>query len=159
MSDVADSSTAVGSADAEQDNPHARSVRKLADAMLRATLWPALACVVLGAIVATWWVGVPGLLGSLLGGAGAFASSLATIGLMRMTSGMPPVAVMAVALGGYLGKMLLLLLVMMLLSGVQAIHVQALAFTMLATILVCACAEVRGFQKTKIPTIVPGSSL
>jgi ATP synthase protein I len=157
MSDAADSSTATGSAEAEQGNPHARSVRKLADAMLRTAFWPALACVILGAVVATWWVGVPGLLGSLLGGVVAFASSLATIGLMRMTSEMHPMAVMTVALGGYLGKMLLLLLVMTLLGGIQAIHVQALAFTMLATILVWAGAEVRAFQKTKIPTIVPGS--
>jgi ATP synthase protein I len=156
MSDATDSMP-TGSVEAERENPHGQSVRKLANAMLSTALWPGLATVVVGTVVAAVSVGLSGMLGALIGGGIAFASSLTTIWLMRMTSGMHPMFVMVVALGGYVGKMIVLLAVMALLGGVQAIHVKALAFTMLATILVWAGAEVRAFQKTKIPTIVPGS--
>ena len=82
--------------------------------------------------------------------------SLLTIFLMRWTGGLHPMFVMAVALGGYVGKMLVLLIVMTLLGGVDALHPTSLALTMLATIMVWAGAEVVAFRKTKIPTIVPG---
>ncbi|PRX49223.1 hypothetical protein B0I33_103257 [Prauserella shujinwangii] len=139
-------------------NPHAAQVLKLADAMLRGALWPGLGTVVIGAVVATVWVGVPGLLGALVGGAVAFASSLASLWMMRRTSGMDPMALLAVALGGYIVKFLVLLGVMMLLGGVEALHPFALALTMLAVILVWATAEAIAFKRTKIPTIIPDSS-
>lgn len=151
MSEATSSPTA-----GEAENPHAASVRKLADAMLRTALWPGLITVVLGVVAATAWVGVPGLFGALVGGVVAFASSLVTIALMRWTGGMNPMFVMVAALGGYMIKMIVLLVVMTLLGGVEGIHSEALAFTMLATIMVWAGAEVLAFKKTKIPTIVPG---
>lgn len=151
MSEATDSSTPGA-----EDNPHAASVRKLADAMLRTAVGPGLLTVVLGVIVATVWVGASGLLGALIGGVVAFASSLVTIVLMRWTGGMNPMFVMVAALGGYVAKMVVLLVVMTLLGGIDAIHREALAFTMLATIMVWAGAEVLAFKKTKIPTVVPG---
>ncbi|HVV08594.1 hypothetical protein [Amycolatopsis sp.] len=139
------------------ENPHAQSVLRLADAMFRYALWPGVATVVIGAIVSVIWVGVPGLLGAIVGGIVAFASSLATLWMMRKTSAMEPMAVMAVALGGYIFKVLVLLGVMMLLRGVHALHPKALALTMLAVILVWAAAEFTAFKKTKIPTIIPSA--
>ena len=76
---------------------------------------------------------------------------------MRTTGGMNPAFVMVAALGGYVGKMLVLLVVMTLLGGIAAIHRESLAFTMLATVIVWAGAEVVAFKKTRIPTVVPGS--
>lgn len=145
-------------ATAEAPNPHAQQVLKLADAMRRQAVWPAIAAVVAGAIVATVWVGLSGLFGALVGGAVAFGSSLVTLWMMRKTAGMEPMAVMAVALGGYIFKMLVLLGVMVLLSGVAALHTYALAFTFLAVVLIWAAAEVVAFRRTKIPTIVPDSA-
>lgn len=139
----------------EAENPHARSVRKIADAMLRTAIWPAVATVVVGTLISTIWVGVPGLAGGLVGGAVGFASSLATIWMMRVTAASHPMFAMVVALAGYVGKMLVLLILMTALGGVEVLHREALALTMLATILVWAGAEVRAFQKTKIPTVVP----
>ncbi|KAA5832756.1 hypothetical protein ABT337_12650 [Saccharopolyspora hirsuta] len=138
-------------------NPHAETVRRLASAMLRTAVWPGLATVAIAAVVATALVGTTGLLGALVGGAVAFGSSLLTIWLMRFTGGMSPHFVMVAALGGYVGKMLVLLVVMTLLGGVEALHRESLAFTMLATVMVWAGAEVVAFKRTKIPTIVPGS--
>lgn len=137
------------------DNPHAQSVLKLADAMLRFALWPAVATVVIGVVVSTVLAGVPGLLGSLVGGAIAFASSLVTLFMMRKSAALDPFMVMAVAVGGYILKVLVLFGVMTGLKGVDAFNRYALAFTTLAVILVWAGAEFLAFRKTKIPTIIP----
>jgi Ca2+/Na+ antiporter len=66
-------------------------------------------------------------------------------------------AVMAVALGGYIFKILVLLGVMMLLRGVDGLHPKALALTMLAVILVWAASEFVAFRRTRIATIIPAS--
>jgi ATP synthase protein I len=142
----------------EKRNPHAESVLKLADAMKKTALWPGVATAVIGAVVATVLVGWSGLFGALIGGVIAFGSSLATLWMMRKSSGMEPMAVMAVALGGYIFKLLVLLGVMTALGGVDALHRESLAFTMLAVILVWAGAELIAFKRTKIPTIIPDSS-
>ncbi|QUH04698.1 hypothetical protein HUO13_31495 [Saccharopolyspora erythraea] len=136
-------------------DPHGDSVRRLAAAMLRTALVPGAVTAVLGAIVATVLFGVSGLVSALIGGVVAFGSSVLTIWLMRTTGGMNPMFVMVAALGGYIGKMIVLLVVMTLLGWVDGIHREALAFTMLATIMVWAGAEVVAFKRTKIPTIVP----
>ncbi|NIJ10878.1 putative anti-sigma-YlaC factor YlaD [Saccharomonospora amisosensis] len=143
--------------DTGKPNPHAQQVLKLADAMLRTALWPAVVAVLLGMIVATVLVGLPGLFGAAVGGAVAFASSLVTLWLMRKTSNMDPMAVMALALGGYILKLLVLLGVMTLLKGIDALHPYAVAFTFLAVVLVWAAAEAIAFRRTKIPTIIPDS--
>ena len=152
MSEATDSPTT-----GEEDNPHAAVVRTLANAMLRTAMWPGVLTVALGVILATVMIGTAGAVGALVGGVVAFASSLVTIALMRWTGGLNPMFVMAAALGGYILKMVVLLVVMTLLRGVEGIHTEALAFTMLATIMVWAGAEVFAFKKTKIPTIVPGN--
>lgn len=139
----------------EKTNPHAQQVLKLADAMLRTALWPAIAVVVVGAVVATVLVGTEGLLGALVGGVVAFASSLATLFMMRKSSAMEPMAVMAVALIGYVFKIVVIFGVMTLLRGVDALHTLSLALTMMAVILVWAGAEMVAFKRTKIPTIIP----
>ncbi len=134
---------------------HATFVRTMANSMLRATFWPVGLTVLFATVVATFWAGVPGLFSALIGGAVVFGSTVATIGLMRLSAGMQPLFVMATSLGGYLIKMFVLLIVLGLLRGVEGLHVMSLAATMLAAILVCAGAEMRGFQKVRVPTIVP----
>lgn len=158
MSEATDAPTPAEAPElAKSENPHAEIVRRLASVMLRTALWPGVATVAVGAIVATVLVGLPGLIGALVGGVVAFASSLLTIWLMRFTGGMNPHFVMVAALGGYIGKMIVLLVVMTLLGGIDVIHRESLAFTMLATVMVWAGAEVVAFKRTKIPTIVPGN--
>ncbi|QGK72387.1 hypothetical protein GIY23_18110 [Allosaccharopolyspora coralli] len=140
---------------AEPEGEHAAAMRRLADTMLRTALWPGIATVGIATVVAGLVVGLSGVLGALVGGAVATASSMATIGLIKWSRGMHPMAMMAVALGGYTGKILVLMIVMTLLTWVDALHPMSLALTMLATVLVWTAAEAQGFRKTKIPTIVP----
>ncbi len=142
--------------DDKTENPHAESVRKLANAMLRTAIWPGLITVALAAAVATAVAGTAGLFGALVGGAVAFGSSLLTIVMMRQSADLPVMMVMSVALGGYVFKILALLIVMILLRGVDGLHVMSLALTVLAPVLVWAGAELVAFKKTKIPTIIVG---
>ncbi|RZQ60889.1 hypothetical protein [Amycolatopsis suaedae] len=141
----------------KHENPHAESVLKLAAAMQRYTLIVGPATVVVAAVVATIWVGTPGLLGALVGGVVALASALATIFMMRRSADMPVHFVMVVALGGYALKILVLFGVMAALRGVDVFHTYSLGITMLATILLTAAGEIVAFRKTKIPTIIPTS--
>ncbi|PRW64631.1 hypothetical protein [Actinopolyspora mortivallis] len=134
-------------------NPHGRAVRRLADAMLRTAAWPAVVTVLVSVVVAAFWVGAQGALGALIGGVIASASSLLTLWLMRMTSDSHPMFVMVAALGGYIGKMLVLFAVVTLLRVFTAVHVPAVAIAILATVLVWTFAEVRAFRRTRIPTI------
>ncbi|WP_020670672.1 hypothetical protein [Amycolatopsis nigrescens] len=137
------------------DNPHAQATLKLANAMQRATLVFGLGTIAVALIVFTILYGTDGLIGALIGGAVAFGSSMATLAVMRFCAGMEPMMIMAVVLGSYVVKILILLGLMTLLSGVGWLHPYALAITMLAAFMVAAGAEVRAFQKTKIPTIIP----
>jgi ATP synthase protein I len=133
---------------------HADSVRKLADAMLQYALWPALAVVVAGITVGTLVAGVEGSLGALVGGIVAFASSLGTLWLMRRTAAFNPLLLMGAAMGGFIAKMLILLVVMLLLGNVGFLHKESLAFTMLAVIVVWAAMDMIAFRRTKIPTLI-----
>lgn len=140
---------------APADDPHAKAVLKLADAMLKATLMFASATIAVCVVVFAIVHGTDGLLGALVGGAVAFGSSLATIALMRFCAGMEPTVVMGIVLGSYVLKVLVLLGVMTALRQVSALHPMALAITMLAAFVMAAGAEMRAFKRTKIPTIIP----
>ncbi|OZM74167.1 hypothetical protein CFN78_05860 [Amycolatopsis antarctica] len=127
----------------------------LANSMLRTALLPSAATVAAGVLVSTLWVGLPGLFGALVGGGLAVASCLLTILMMRKSAALMPALVMAVALGGYVFKLMVLMIVMTLLRGVEVLHPYALSLTLLAVILVWAGAEVVAYRKAKIPAIIP----
>ena len=137
-------------------SPHAESVRTLAAAMLRTALVPGLLTVAVAAGAAAAAAGSPGLYGALVGGGVAFVSSLVTIALMRWSAGLPVMVVMTVALGGFVFKMLILLVVMLALRDVAALHGRSLALAFLATVLVWAAAEAVAFKRTRIPTLIIG---
>lgn len=138
------------------DSPktHAETVTRLADAMLRYAKWPAAATVVVGIVVASVLYGVPGGVSALIGGLVAVASSLATWWLMRKTAALNPMMVMTGALGGFFGKMIVLLLVLMVLREITWLHVQSLAYTMLAVVIVWAAMDTVAFRRTKLPTLI-----
>lgn len=136
-------------------DPHARALRTLAEAMFRYALWPSIATVVVGAVIFGILNGTPGALGALVGGALACASSLLTLFLMRKTAAQGPHIAMAASLGGFVGKLFVLLLVMTALKNVEALHRISLGLTMVAVVLVAAGAEALAFRRTKLPTIIP----
>ena len=140
----------------ETDLPktHGEAVTRLADAMLRYAIWPAVATVVVGIVVSSVFNGVPGGVSALIGGIVAFGSSMATWWLMRKTAAMNPMMVMTGALGGFLGKMIILLLVLMVLREITWVHTESLAYTMLAVVIVWAAMDTVAFRRTKLPTLI-----
>ncbi|TCP54813.1 hypothetical protein EV191_10221 [Tamaricihabitans halophyticus] len=134
---------------------HAESVLALAQAMRRYAMIPGAVVAALAVVVFGVVLGQPGLFGALIGGVVGFGSSLGTLWLMRKSAAAHPYMAMAVALGGFVGKLILLLLVMMALREVTGIDHIALSMTMLLTVMVWAGAELVAFRKTKIPTIIP----
>src|SRR5882757_2868441 len=138
----------------DQPKTHGESVVRLADANLRYALWPGVATVVVGIIAGGVIIGLAGALGALVGGVVACASSLATLWLMRKTSHLQPIVVMGAALGGFAGKMVLLLIVMTVVRPIDWLHTESLAYTMLATVLVWVAMETVAFRRTKVPTLI-----
>jgi F0F1-type ATP synthase assembly protein I len=133
---------------------HGEAVTRLADAMLRYALWPAVVTAVIGIVVASVLQGVQGGVSALIGGIVAFASSMATWWLMRKTAALNPMMVMTGALGGFVGKMIVLLLVMMVLREITWLHILSLAYTMLAVVIVWAVMDTVAFRRTKLPTLI-----
>ena len=162
MDDATDSTDATPSAaelGIQTDLPrtHGEAVTRLADAMLRYALIPAAVTAVVGIVVASVMFGARGGVAALVGGLVAFGSSLATWWLMRKTSGMNPMMVMTGALGGFVGKMIILLLVLMVLREITWLHTKSLAFTMLAVVIVWAAMDTVAFRRTKLPTLIVNS--
>lgn len=137
-----------------QPRTHGEAVTRLADAMLRYAILPAVATVVVGVVVASVLHGPRGGVAALVGGAVAFASSMATWWLMRRTAAMNPMMVMTGALGGFVGKMIILLLVLMALREITWLHTESLAYTMLAVVIVWAAMDTVAFRRTKLPTLI-----
>lgn len=136
-------------------NPHTESLLTLASAMFRYAMWPSLAVGVLGVVV-FWLVnGGPGALGALIGAALAVGSSLLTLFLMRKSADAGPHMAMAASLGGFMVKLVILMLIMAALKGVDAVHRESFGITMIAVVIVAAGAEAMALRRTKLPTIIP----
>ena len=141
----------------EPENPHIKPVADAAKAMARASLIATPPAIVVCVVLFTVLNGMPGLWGSLVGGALAMLASLSTLGMMRFSAGLDPTFVMVIALGGYALKVILLFGALTLLRGVTALHPLSLGITMIVAILIAAAVEFAAFKKTKIPTIIPAS--
>jgi ATP synthase protein I len=127
----------------------------LAAAMLRIGLGVGSATAVAALAVAAALAGWPGLLGAAVGAGVAFASSLLTIALMRVTASLPVESLFGVVLGGYLIKVFLLLAIAVPLRDATQLHPMALALTVVAVVIAWALAEVIAFRRTRLPTIIP----
>lgn len=152
--DQAEPTAAELGIETDQPKSHGEAVTRLADAMLRYAIWPAVATVVIGIVVASVLEGVPGGVSALIGGLVAFGSSMATWWLMRKTAALNPMMVMTGALGGFIGKMIILLLVLMVLREITWLHTESLAYTMLAVVIVWAAMDTVAFRRTKLPTLI-----
>ncbi|WP_035913245.1 hypothetical protein [Lentzea aerocolonigenes] len=146
-----------GSNDAAKAVTHELVVQRLAGEMFRAAAWAALGTFVLGVVVSTVIWGTAGLIGSLIGGAIAIASSLVTLLLMRKTAALDPMFVMVAALGGFTGKLMVLLLAVILLRNQQWLEPKALGITLVATVLVTSWLEARASKRSRSQMVVPAS--
>ncbi|MCP2254096.1 hypothetical protein LY13_002860 [Prauserella aidingensis] len=141
-------------ADAAVRAEHARSVHRLADAMLGWGLRISLPLSLLTLGVAVLSAGTEGLVGGGFGVVLGQGSALVTITMMRLAASRGPSSLLGFALGGYALKMTALLVVMLLLRDVDGFSRPALAFGMLVVVVAWAAGEVIAFQRTKTPTLV-----
>ncbi|WP_033439406.1 ATP synthase subunit I [Saccharothrix sp. NRRL B-16314] len=144
-----------------QDSPkatewtHEAVVQRLAGEMFRSALWVALATVAVGVVVWTVVAGIPGLVSALIGGVVACLSSVLTLVVMRKTAALPLQIIMVAAFSGFLGKLVLLVVVMLLVRRFPELHDNALAITMASTILVATFMEVRASKRSRSQMVVP----
>ncbi|GAA3461573.1 MULTISPECIES: hypothetical protein [Saccharothrix] len=134
---------------------HDAVVRRLAGEMFRGAMWAALATVVVCLVVWTVVAGATGLVSALIGGVIACLSSVGTLVLMRKTAALPVQFVMVAALGGFMGKLILLFCVLLLLRRFPELHVNALALTTVATIVVTTFMEVRASKRSRSQMVIP----
>ena len=134
---------------------HETVVRRLAGEMFRGAMWAALVTVAVCLVAWTVVAGVTGFVSALIGGVIACLSSVGTLVLMRKTAALPVQFVMVAALGGFLGKLILLVAVMFLLREFPSLHVNALALTTVATIVVTTFLEVRASKRSRSQMVIP----
>jgi F0F1-type ATP synthase assembly protein I len=134
---------------------HEKVVQRLAGEMFRGALWATLATVAVAAVVWTVVGGVPGLVSALIGGAVACLSSVATLVVMRKTAALPLQFIMVAAFAGFLGKLILLVVVMLVVRRFPELHDNALALTMAATIVVATFMEVRASKRSRSQMVIP----
>jgi hypothetical protein len=94
------------------------------------------------AVLGSWWVaGIAGLLSGLLGVVLGIGSALFTLWLMHRTADREPRAVMVASLGGFLQKMIILLVALWLADQLPGVHRMSLAVSLLVVLIAVAGAE------------------
>jgi hypothetical protein len=118
-----------------------RTLRGQAAAMRRG-VWVAGPAAGVAAVLGSWWVaGVSGLLSGLLGVVLGIGSALFTLWLMHRTADREPRAVMVASIGGFVQKMIILLVALWLADLLPGVHRMSLAVSLLVVLIAVAGAE------------------
>jgi ATP synthase protein I len=124
----------------------------LAAAMRRGVLAVAVAVGVPAVVVAGVVAGLPGALSALAGVVLAVAASLFTLWVMRRTAAREPKAVMIASMGGFIQKMIFLLVGLFLLGRVEGLHRMSLALAVIAVLIATTAAE--GWAGYRLRTLI-----
>lgn len=135
-------------------DPHAEVLRGLAGSVFRAAVISGSAVWSVSAVVFGVWHGRAGLFSALVGGAVAMAAALMSLGLMRATVRYAPRQVVVSLLLGFALKLGLLTAVLASVIDSPVLHRDALAYSLIAGILVIAAAEADTFRRARIPTLI-----
>jgi ATP synthase protein I len=134
------------------------SVLRVAAGMQRYALLPSLAMSVVTTVVGAILFGAPGAVGAVIGAAIIIGGGLLVLLVMRKTATQPPATVMAAAMATYLGKFILLLVFGFAFKTTGLFNVKMGAYSMLAVLVVWTVGEVIGFRRTKVLTLITGST-
>lgn len=104
---------------------------------------------ILGALIA----GTEGLWGALLGSAVGGLFILATAVSVLLSAKMPPTAVGAVLLGGWIVKMLVAVIVLGVLRGMDFYSRPTLGIVVLASLVIVLGAEMYGIFRQRVPYV------
>ena len=135
---------------------HAEQTRQQFSAMLRTALLPTLATGVGAVLLAAVLGGSKQAWSAALGAALVIVFFSLSLLVMRQTAHLEPMAVMAVVLATYTGKILALGVVMVVLRDANWLSGQALALSIIACTVVWLAFEMRAFTKLRI-LVAPGA--
>ena len=76
---------------------------------------------------------------------------------VRKTAALDPMFVMVAALGGFMGKLIVLLAAVILLRGQDWLEPKALGITLVATVVVTSILEARASKRSRSQMVVPAS--
>lgn len=108
---------------------------------------------VVTAIIAVLVAGLEGLWGALLGSAVGGLFILATAASVLFSAKLPPTAVGAVLLGGWIVKMLIAVIVLGLLRGMDFYNRPTLGIVVLASLVIVLGAEMYGIFRQRVPYV------
>lgn len=126
--------------------------------VIRALQFGSLALVALTVLSLIAWgltVGVPGVWGVLLGAAIGGGFVLLTALSVLVTSGTDPTTTMAVVLGGWLLKTILLVVVLIFIRDLEFYHRGALLTTVILALIAVIGAEVWAIVTTRVTYVSP----
>lgn len=127
------------------------------DAPLRAALRYGLiglvALTVLAVVTATLIAGVAGLWGALLGAAIGGGFILTTAAMVLLGAKLPPTTAGMVMLAGWVGKLLVALIVIAVLRQFEFYSPVALFLTVVGALIIVLGAETYGVLRTKVPIV------
>ncbi|MBA8825185.1 hypothetical protein FHX42_002536 [Saccharopolyspora lacisalsi] len=137
--------------DQETKNTTVRLARAMVRPAMTATLLTGGVAVAVAAVVA----GVEGVLGAVFGTLLVIGCCWINVAVMRWMATSAPLMVMAAALGGYCTKFSILLTLLLLLADTTLFDMDSFALAILATVVAWTAAEVVGFTRARVPTVIP----
>lgn len=117
--------------------------------MLRGGVLPALVVAPIALIVFTLVDGALGAAGSALATAVVLGTVASTLLLLRRTAGLDPRIVFMVAMVGYMSKVLILLVFLLLFRNAEWLSPIAFAVTAIVVSVVSTAGEIRAFTRTR----------
>ncbi|WP_315097259.1 hypothetical protein [uncultured Cellulomonas sp.] len=140
----------------------ARAARSAADQVFRTALRDMLvllgALVVLGVGIGALVAGTKGVWGALIGVGLALVFSGTTVVSMLRTSGASPQKMAAVVMGAWLGKIIVVIVVLALITERDFYSKPVLAIVLLVGVLGSAYLDYRAVTRGRIPYVEPGAS-
>lgn len=131
------------------------TVLRFVTAMLWPALWSTVAVGLLAVLVASLLSGAPGALGAFFGTLLVIGCCWFNIAVMRWTAKAQPVIVMAAAIGGYCGKFVVLLTLLIALEDTTLFDIRTFAWAILAAAVMWTAGELVGFLRARVATITP----
>ncbi|RCW45252.1 hypothetical protein DFQ14_103219 [Halopolyspora algeriensis] len=131
------------------------TVLRLATAMLRPALWSTLVVGLVAVLIAAVPAGLAGAVGAVSGALLVIACCWFNIAVMRWTARAQPGTVMAAAIGGYCGKFVVLLTLLLVVRETAWFDIHAFALSILAAAAVWTGGELVGFLRGRVATVTP----
>ncbi|MEU7812340.1 hypothetical protein [Pseudonocardia sp. NPDC049154] len=135
------------------EQPHVRTVLRLAAAMQKAAIVGGVAVSVVALVLSVLLRGVPGLIGSLLGVVIGLALGFIGTAVMKGTARATPGGVMVGAMASFAGKFVILLVFLLVFRGTTLFDNQTFAFSLLGVTVGWIAGEVVGFVRAKAPSV------